>query len=388
MRKNYALLWVGMICGIIGLSAWIYQSLTGFVGANMRNSFPWGLSVAAFEFFAGAAAGAMLIYALSWLFTNRVLQPVTRVAAFTSFACTIAAGIAIITDLGSLSAISRLFLSPNLRSPLIWDMLVMTVFLVVTVLVVLPQLRPKAQNPSHGLVMTTLIMSAVLGFVTALLFFTQNAYPAWNTISFPFDALIMGYAVGAAMVALFTIWTGDRNRLGEKKQALGVTARIAALCLIGHFFLIATELIPMLISSSAEKQRLAELTFGHYGGLYVLEGVLLILALLMFLMKRFTQHYRPLQLASLLVIVGVFVHKLMILLPVFNAIPLTLEVDGAGLWSMLVATGTFTPGASTFVTFWEYLPSIEEWGVFLLPLGAVFLIIAWLNNRAVSVNRK
>ncbi|MCL1791020.1 MAG: polysulfide reductase NrfD [Peptococcaceae bacterium] len=382
MKKNNSLLWIAMICGIIGFVTWVYQSVAGLAGTGMRNSFPWGLYVACFEFYVGAAAGSMLVCALAHISGKRIYRPVARVAAFVSLACTVAAGMSIVFDLGSAHTMGQLLLSPNLASPLLWDIVVMSAFLALAVIMVLPQIRPQIKLQPL-LVLIALGMSAVLGLVTALLFATQKAQPMWNTLLFPLDALLVGYALGAALVILFAIGLTKKDKLAERLTSFGFLAKIVAFCLIGHLGLTAIDTLPILVGSSIDNQLQNQVLFGQYGGLFVLEILLLAGATVMFLSKKFTGHYKPLLLAGVFVAIGAFVNK-MLLLASFNVISLSLEVDGAGLWSMPVSVGTFAPGTDSFVTFWNYTPTLTEIGVSLLPLAVALVIIAGLNNYALK----
>ncbi len=77
-------------------------------------------------------------------------------------------------------------------------------------------------------------------------------------------------------------------------------------------------------------------------------------------------------------ILGSFVHRMMLLLPAFNSIPMTISVAGLeeNMWSYPIASGILKPGEDLFVTFWDYAPSLMEWCVNLLPFGLVVLVLA------------
>lgn len=384
MKKNKAILLFGLLFCLIGLAAWIYQMSNGLVVTNLSNSFSWGLYIAAFEFFVGAAAGGMLIFSLAYVLRLEYLKPMSRIAALVSLGCTIAAGASILPDIGRVNRIFQVLRTPNLSSPLVWDIAILCVFVIVSFLVVFFQLRRKntdtdkdkaSEKWSRRLAFVGLPLSIVLSVVTALLFSTQNSYEWWNSAVFPLDAVAVGGALGTAVVMLFSMLFFGRGSFPEHKAAYGFTAKIAAFCLLAHYILTAAELIPLLVNQTAENQALLGLLFGTYGWLYLPELILPAIAMVCF-SKKLTNRSGPLLTSSLLVIVGAFIHKLMALLPAFNTIPLTLEVEGVGLWSMPVAVGTFTEGSDVFVTFWNYAPAPVEWAVCLLPLGITLAVVA------------
>lgn len=69
---------------------------------------------------------------------------------------------------------------------------------------------------------------------------------------------------------------------------------------------------------------------------------------------------------------------MMLLLPAFNSIPLTLSVPGAReeLWSFPISSGIFEEGQDLFLTFWNYMPTPVELCVNLLPFGVVIVFLA------------
>lgn len=383
MKKNKAIALVGLLFCLIGLSAWIYQWGAGLGVTNLRNIFPWGLYIVLFEFFVGAAAGSMLLFSLAYVLRAKRLKPLAPLAALTSLGCTIAAGASILPDIGRVTKIFRVLISPNLRSPLVWDMAVLTVFVAVAALVAVFQLRiavrgedRTAEAWSGRLAVLALPLSLALSVVTALLFSTQQSYPWWNPVLLPIDTAAVGYALGGALVILISLLVSDRAAMARRAEAYRAAAMIAALCLLAHCVLAVIELAELLHGGTAAQQALRELVLVRYGWMYWPALILPVLALVLFLRKKTASGVVPLTVSGLLVVAGALLHKGILLPPAFNSVPLTLSVDGAGQWSVPVALGTFTEGSAVFVRSLDYVPAAVEWAVALLPVGIVLTVVA------------
>jgi molybdopterin-containing oxidoreductase family membrane subunit len=81
---------------------------------------------------------------------------------------------------------------------------------------------------------------------------------------------------------------------------------------------------------------------------------------------------------GVLVLIGMFIQKMMHFAPAFNQIPLTLPSGGAEntLWSFPVSSGFFREGEDLFIRAYDYMPSLPEIAVGLLPVGLLIFIIA------------
>ena len=61
MNAKTALLGIGVILCIIGITAWAYQIFAaGMVITDLRNIFSWGLYMGSFEFFIALSSGGMV----------------------------------------------------------------------------------------------------------------------------------------------------------------------------------------------------------------------------------------------------------------------------------------------------------------------------------------
>jgi molybdopterin-containing oxidoreductase family membrane subunit len=385
MKKNNFPLVLSMSLLVISLAAWVYQIQGGLIVTNMRNPFNWGLYIATFAFFVGIAAGGLIVSSSVYLFNLEPLKPFTRIASLTAFASTLGAMLIILPDLGRVDRMFQLFLHPNFSSPLVWDVVVLSTYLVITFLSVYYQLLPdwkpqskeKAQKAARRVAYVGLPVAVLIHTVTALIFATQGSRHWWNTALLPPDFIAMAVASGTALVMVVMLLTMGKEGLVAHSGAFKILGSIIAGALVVHFFFLAVDLIIHGWWGGPAAEGLFAQLFGRYGALYAVELILLAVVMAYFVTGRKAGSYTGLLLSSLLLFAGVFIHRMMLMFPAFNDIPLHFINTGTGAgWSYPVALGHFQPGMDVFVSFWPYVPSPVEWAVALLPFGMVGLVIA------------
>lgn len=383
---------------VIGALSWITQTMNGLGVTGLANSFSWGLYIADFAFFIGLAAGGMIISSSIYLFNVEKLKPFSRIASLSAFGCTLAAGVMVLLDLGKITNILNMFLHPNLSSPLLWDVGVVTAYMIITFLSVYFQMLPEwkksgfflaawtkkkdsddvlafSKKWSKRVALVGLPFAILIHTVTALIFATQSSRHWWNTAILPPDFVAMAVVSGTALVLIICMITVGKKGFAQFQGAFLIMAKIIAGSLVVHFFFTAMELILLAWESSLSSQELLHMVLGEYGALYAIEIILPAIAMVAFFLKSVVANRTALFVGSFFVIIGAFVHRLMLMYPGFNAIPLAMQPIGADeLWAYPIATG-IQDSTSVFVQNVPYLPTALEWGVTLFSFGLALLII-------------
>ena len=379
MKKAYMALSFGALLSIIGMGAWMIQVNNGLSVTNLNNLFSWGLYMSSFEFFIGLSSGGMLVYAIHHIWKIDALHSFAQIGPIASLISAIAAGIAILTDLGRPFSVLQMLLTPNLLSPLFWDMVVLGVYAILCVLALYFQiLADKTNNQNekqHKLIsVITLPYIAVLNGVTTLLFAMQHTKLWWHSALLPVDSIVIAIALGCSFMMLLGLLFFDKSSL---KKGISLLAFIASAAIMIHFVFTVFELATLAWSSTAESKELMHLLFDTFGIWYGAEQLLFIIALCGYL---FGLRKQPvwMVLSSIAVLTAVFLHRMMLTLPAFNMVPLTVPVgtpDGA-LWTYPIASGIYQAGGDIFITEWMYMPTFVEWGVAILPVGVIVLCLS------------
>lgn len=370
----------------------------------MRNPFSWGLYIATFAFFVGIAAGGLIVSSSVYLLGIRQLKPFTRIASLSAFASTLGAAAMVMADLGRVDRIYNLLLHPNFRSPLVWDVAVVTIYMVLTFLSVYFQLLPDWQRDGRGFLngwtrslslqevdilsaqwsrrisMVGLPVAILIHTVTALIFAVQASRGWWNTATLPPDFIAMAVASGAALVLVISLIQVGKENFYKYQDGFKTMAYIVAGSLAVHFFLLYIDFFVRWWWGKPEEMQILSLVFNRYGWIHLLEVVLPAFTMIYFFTPKADKSYRSLMIGSSLLFIGVFAHRMLLMFPSFNAFPLSLTIPGMNIegWSYPVAIGQFKEGLPVFVSSWSYSPTLVEVGVTLLPFGLALLVIGWM----------
>ena len=197
-KKSIAALLIGAGMCVLGLIGWGYQLFAGMAVTNMRNSFSWGLYMANFEFLIAMSTGGLLVFSIAYLWKVEALKPFVKIGVIGSLACVFASGVAIFQDLGEPFHSLYMILTANVISPLFWDVIVLTLHVVLsiaaTVLVLLPGTKKhkgdrgyEAANDEkcRKLARFTFPFCFLVNGVTSLMFATQSTREWWHSALIP-----------------------------------------------------------------------------------------------------------------------------------------------------------------------------------------------------------
>jgi len=122
--------WLGTLVVLVvaGLFAWFYQLSEGLAVTGMNNVFSWGLYIMLFVFFVGLSAGGLIISSVPKFFHSDRYDSFATLGVLLSFASIVVAGLLILPDLGRPLRAVGFLLSPDFRSPMVWDFGIVLVY--------------------------------------------------------------------------------------------------------------------------------------------------------------------------------------------------------------------------------------------------------------------
>lgn len=125
---------VGFLLVLIAVALYaLAEQLTTGLGITGMNSPAYlGLYIVNFVFFVGLSAGGVIIASLVHLLGLRQFRSVTRIAELMAIGCVILAVLFILLDMGRPDRLWNLFHHGQLQSPLIWDVIVVNLYLLVS----------------------------------------------------------------------------------------------------------------------------------------------------------------------------------------------------------------------------------------------------------------
>lgn len=362
-RSTRKIALVGIILLVVGLIAWIVQLTGGLLaGSNMTNVFLWGLMIAVFAFLVGFGAGSQFVASAIILSGKEELKPLARIAGACGLACVCAAGVAILADLGAIRNALAMIVGMNPRSPLAWDMIAMCTFIVLSI-VQLVMIARDARSVKVWAVLAGLAALA-LQIVEGLLFSTQTAHGWWATPIMPVDFLAVAFVSGFALILLIACVKGASSK------ALAWLGRICASAIAVHLVLALIDLCLMFFEGTPESADILA-AVGSNILLYLVELILPFIAMIMLFLPKNRGQKKPAIIASILVIVGIFAHRLMLLFPAYNAPSLYLQLSGTDFTTgpYPISTGRYLDWDLTFANTTPYFPAGPEWLAMLFPIG-------------------
>ena len=189
---------VGAILAVVGIVFWIKQLSGGMVQTGMRNLDSWGLYITNFMFFVGLSAGGLIISSIPKAFGIEGFGDISKIAVWTAICCTVAAIGFVIVDLGGPQRVWELFVYSNLSSPLMWDIIVLLVYLILSIVLLWAMAGEEKGRVSHTalrvLSVISLVTAVMVHTVTAWIFGLQPSHELWYT------ALLGPWFVSSALV--------------------------------------------------------------------------------------------------------------------------------------------------------------------------------------------
>jgi molybdopterin-containing oxidoreductase family membrane subunit len=383
---------------LVGFGAWVYQTQEGLAVTAMRNTVMWGQYILFFMFFVGLSAGGLIVASSGRLFGSARMRPIVRLAVLeATIAITLAAAF-LLPDIGRPERIWHLFRYPNLTSPLIWDIAIVSMYLAISLLYVWLYARADLARSGSRLALGTgtspttmrrehrakgilawigLPAAVMLHSITAWIFGLQISRGFWySAIMAPLfvsSALVSGLAL-VILLALAVRRVG-RLSFGDDLVAwlgglLGVFIAVEA------FFVLAEMLTAAYPAAPFEGDPVYRLIFGQFAPLFWFEVVVgLGLPFVLLAIRRFRERPGTVAVAAIIAVVGIYVHRLNIVLNGLSVAPIGLPPG--------VSIGTAQPaGAASFAMSYWYVPSVVEWliaagilagGAFLFTLAVAFL---------------
>lgn len=342
---------------LLGLAAWLYQLSVGLIVTGMRNVVSWGLYITSFMFFVGLSAGGLIVSSSATVFDIPAFKAVARPAVILSTVCIILAGMFIIVDLGSPERIFNLLIHPQFQSPLIWDVIVITLYLIISLLYLQQMTRTEPDKGKLATLSVIALPAAVLVHsVTAWIFGLQIARVSWHSALmaplFVASALDSGLALLIIVLALLERLSDYRV---EGKLYSSLAGLLAVFVAVDAFFVFSEMLTAAYPGEETATAALRLLTTGPLAAFFWIQVTFGLAVPFVILANGANRKVKSrILLASGLVVLGVFCKRAWLLfssflLPLVGGVPgVTLGQFSQGpnparipdMWAM---TGSYTP---------------------------------------------
>ena len=390
-------LWIAFLLLIIVIGGYAYyrQLKLGLIVTAMRDYTSWGIYISNFVFFVAISLVGSLFSSILKLNKNEWSRPLTRMSEIIAVAAIICAAVIIIVDMGRPDRFFYVITHLRIQSPIIWDVIIISTYLVISFLLfylsLLPDIAlcrdrltaiPKWKKRMYRILainwsnhpkqvemlkkITTILAIAVLPVafaihtVTSWLFATTWR-PGWDSTNLGPYFVSGAFMAGAAaiIIAMYLI----RIQLNLKKyiteyhfERMGKL--LVLLSLVYLYFNINEYLGPAFKMVGVEGEHITELFVGNYAPMYwfvQLGGLILPIFFLVF--KPFRKPL-PIFIISIFVILGAWFKRFLIVIPSLQH--------------------PYLPIQGVDESYLHYNPTFEEWAITFSSFAWFLLIITVL----------
>ena len=370
---------------VAGVAAWIYQLANGLGVTGMSNGVSWGLYIACFMFFVGLSAGGLIVASSASVFHIAEYKKVALPAIICSTVCICCAGMFVLIDMGGIQRVWRILVGPNPTSPLVWDVCVISCYLIINIvyLVFMCSKKPGAADRVSIVSRFALPIAILVHSVTAWIFGLQVAKEWYTAIMAPiFVASAMDSGLALLLLALMGL-----NKSGVFKvenKLISSLAGLLAVCIAVDAFFIGCECLTMAYPGAKGAEALTVMASGITAPFFWIEiiGGLLVPFLLMVFAKN-RANMKLVSVACVLVVLGVFCKRIWLLFTSFY------EFNIAGAPGVISGSSAArgASGVDVFAMLGTYAPTWVEIAVAVgvVSLGALAFIVM---SRMLLAGRK
>jgi len=388
--------WVSflMVLCIIGFIAYCRQLSKGLVVTSMRDYVSWGIYISNFVFFVAISLVGSLITAVLRLSNAQWSTPLTRIAEIIAVSAITFASIIIVVDMGRPDRFYNLFIHGRLQSPIIWDVIVITTYFFISLLLLYFPLLPdiqillrfkektskglyklysflgsfwkntpeqiKINNRAVNILSITIIPVAFsIHTVTSWLFATTYR-PGWDSTNFGAYFISGAFLVGAGavVVAMYVFRVQYKLEKYITDSHFDKMGKILVLLALLYLYFNVNEfLVPAFKMKKSEEDHLMGLFTGEFAPVFWFAIFTAMFIPILILITKKGRKPLPAFIAGLLVVIGSWFKRYLIVTPTL--------------------LHPFLPMQDVPESYKHYFPSWEEWAIAIGSLAGAMLIVAF-----------
>jgi molybdopterin-containing oxidoreductase family membrane subunit len=332
-------LWVGLLLALIALGGWHYwlQLRDGLVVTNLTNQVSWGFYIANFTFLVGVAAAAVMLVVPAYIFHRRDIKDVVLMGDTMAIAAVTMAILFVVVDLGRPDRFWHLI--PGIgrfnfpESMLAWDVIVLNGYLLlnfgISFYIVYNHYRGEDPKESRYFpwVLLAIFWAISIHTVTAFLYAANSGRPYWHNALLAPRFIASAFASGPALMAIGLQIIRAISDYPIRQSVINHLALVAAIALQVTLFFVLAELFTEFYNEGEHAASARYLFLGLHGhaGLtpWIWTAVaLLSVAVVILMIHPLRKNPVTMNLAFVLIIIGVWIEKGMgLIVPAFVPTP-------------------------------------------------------------------
>ena len=372
-KRYWILLGVWAVLILIGLAAYGRQLSEGLTVTGMSRDVTWGLYIAQFTFMVGVAASAVMVVLPYYLHNYKAFGKLVILGECLAIPAVLMCMLFIFVDMGQPTRVLNVMLHPTPNSPMFWDMIALSGYLVLNVVigaVTFDAERKGADAPKwvKPLIYLSIPWAISIHTVTAFLYSGLAARPFWLTAILAPRFLASAFASGPSLLILLALLVRRFTRFDAGKEAIQKLATIVAYAMVINVFFVLVELFTGLYSNMPHHTHAFEYLFlglhGHAAlapWMWVCE-ILSVVCVVLLLFPQVRRQEKILAAVCAGVILAVWIEKGMAMI-VAGFIPTPLgkitEYSPTGV-EIAVTVGVYAIGFFILTVFYKIVVSVRE----------------------------
>ena len=398
LNKSF-MIWLGFlgVSLVICLGAYGLQLKNGMVVTGLGDYVSWGMYISNFVFFVATSLVGMLMSAVLGLSGQKWAAPLARIAEIIALAFAAVAGLVIIMDMGRPERLLNVIIHGRIQSPIVWDMTVVTVYVLISTLFLyiplipdlkicydkLDKLPPFARNiykllslnwnGSHEqekLIKQSTRVIAIFIIPVALAIHTVTSWLFASTSRVGWDSTIFGpyfvtgaFVAGSAAVIIAMYFYRNNYKLQDyitDSHFDQMGKLLVLVSLVYLYFNLNEYMVPAYKMKKFEALHINELFTGAHAVLFWSVQILgLILPIILLLFKKMRKPM-PIMVISIFVLLGAWFKRYIIVVP--------------------TQEHPYLPIQNVPLSFKIYTPTLVETLVTIAPFILVLIIITVLSK--------
>ena len=368
--------WVCFLLSLIGVGflAYLYQFQNGLGVTGMSRDVSWGLYIGQFTFLVGVAASGVMVVLPYYLHDYKKFGRLTILGEFLAIAAVIMCMLFIFVDLGQPLRVLNVILHPTLNSVMFYDMLVLSGYLFLNLLIgwtVLGAERKEVPPPKwvKPFIILSIAWAPSIHTVTAFLYAGIPGRHFWLTAILAARFLASAFAGGPALLIILAMIVRKYTKFDPGKEAIQTLGKIVTYCMLINVFFLGLELFTAFYSQIPGHMHAFQYLYAGLHGhsqlvpIMWLSSILAVIALALLIFPQIRKNESLLAVACVATFFSLWIDK------------------GFGL-----VIGGFVPNPFEKIT--EYWPTIPEALITLAVWAIGFLVLTILYKIAVSVKEE
>lgn len=387
-------IWMAILLVIIavGIYAYIRQLRFGLIVTSMRDYTSWGIYISNFVFFVAVSLIGSLVSSILKLAKAKWSYPLTRISEIIAVAAIICAAVIIVVDMGRPDRLFHVIISGRIQSPIIWDVLVIITYLIISVLLLYLPLLPdlafcrdrlinipswrkkmykflalnwknkpaqvkRLKRTSKTLEIMVIPVAFAIHTITSWLFATTWR-PGWDSTNLGPYFVSGAFMLGGAVIIIAMFFVRKSFKLedyitNDHFDKMG--KMLVLLSLVYLYFNINEYLGPAFKMVGVEGEHITALFSGEYASIYWMVQILgLILPIVIMLFNRGRKPFL-IMIVSFFILIGAWFKRFLIVIPSLQH--------------------PYLPIQDVDESYLHYNPSFEEWAITLASFAGVLLIV-------------